>query len=193
MRYKEYNKNKVLEKCIPLFWNKGFNGTSVNEIVEATGVNRFSLYHEFENKEGILYNVLKLYKERYSQTKFKLLQKDAELEAILLEFFLSFLQNEDAFQGCFYIHIGTELADNDLEIKALIKEYLSDLENLFIDCLQKFSHTKEHASFYARHLIGLFCTSMSFCLIHTEQQKVDYIQNGINVILNKKVDYATST
>ena len=153
MRYKEYNKNKVLENCILLFWNKGFNGTSVNEIVEATGVNRFSLYHEFENKEGILYNALKLYKERYSQTKFKLLQKDAELEAVLLEFFLSFLQNEAAFQGCFYIHIGTELADNDPEIKALIKEYLSDLESLFIDCLQKFSDTQEHASFYARHLI----------------------------------------
>ena len=55
MRYKEYNPNSVLEKSIPLFWEHGFGGCAIKEIVEATGVNRFSLYQEFEDKEGILY------------------------------------------------------------------------------------------------------------------------------------------
>lgn len=60
MRYKEYNRNKVLEQSLAVFWQKGFNGCSVNELVEITGVNRFSLYSEFENKEGILYASLNL-------------------------------------------------------------------------------------------------------------------------------------
>ena len=74
MRYKEYNRNAVLEKAIRLFWQKGFNGCSINEIVEVTGVNRFSLYHEFVSKEGILYASLELYRERYSKDKFDLLK-----------------------------------------------------------------------------------------------------------------------
>ena len=65
----EYNVNSVLEKSIKIFWDNGFRGTSINEIVNATGLNRFSLYHEFENNEGILYASLKLYRDRYCQEK----------------------------------------------------------------------------------------------------------------------------
>jgi hypothetical protein len=151
------------------------------------------LYHEFENKEGILYNALKLYEERYSSPKFKILEKEGELSEILQEFYLSFLQNKEKHQGCFYIHIGTELADNDPEIKNLIKDYLSNLESILIQRLSREEKTKNNPDFYARHLVGLFCTSMSFCLIHSEEQKQHHITNGIKVILSKKINYATST
>ncbi len=193
MRYKEYNTNSVLEKCIPLFWEKGFRGTSIQEIVQTTSVNRFSLYHEFQNKEGILYNALKLYQERYGVPKFKLLKKEGDLAAVLQGFYVSFLQSQEKYQGCFYIHIGTELADEDAEIKSLIKNYLSSLESTLIERLLKEEKTKNNPGFYARHLIGLFCTSMSFCLIHSEEQKQHHIANGIKVILNKNFNYATSS
>ena len=193
MRYKEYNTNSVLEKCIPLFWEKGFRGTSIQEIVEITGVNRFSLYHEFQNKEGILYNALKLYQKRYGIPKFKILKKDGDLAAVLQEFYVSFLQSQEKYQGCFYIHIGTELADEDAEIESLIKDYLSRLKIALTQRLLLEETTKNNANFYARHLVGLFCTSMSFCLIHSEEQKQHHIANGIKVILNKKFNYATSS
>ena len=67
MRYKEFNRNSVLEKCIPLFWKNGFRACAISDIVEETGVNRFSLYEEFENKEGILYAALELYRSIVSQ------------------------------------------------------------------------------------------------------------------------------
>jgi len=186
MRYKEYNTNSVLEKCIPIFWEKGFRATSINEIVGVTGVNRFSLYHEFQNKEGILYNALKLYQKRYGMSKFDILKKEGDLATVLQEFYLSFLQSKEKYQGCFYIHIGTELADEDPEIKSLIRNYLAALEFALIERLIKEAKTKNNPKFYARHLVGLFCTSMSFCLIHSEKQKQYHIANGIKVILNKK-------
>ncbi len=193
MRYKEYNTNNVLEKCIPIFWEKGFRGTSIQEIVKVTGVNRFSLYHEFQNKEGILYNALKIYQERYGDVKFEILSKEGELPAILQEFYLSFLQSKEKHKGCFYIHIGTELADDDPKIKSLIKDYLSRLESVLIKRLSIEEKTKNNPAFYARHLVALFCTSMSFCLIHSEKQKQHHIANGIEVILTKKINYATGT
>ena len=64
MRYKEFHKNTVLEKCIPLFWKNGFGACTISDIVRTTGVNRFSLYEEFNNKEGILHNALALYQQR---------------------------------------------------------------------------------------------------------------------------------
>jgi len=192
MRYKEYNVNRVAEKCMFLFWEHGFGGSPIKDIVEATGVNRFSLYHEFENKEGILYGALKLYRERYCDDKFAILEKDGRPEQLLANFYLSFLNSNNPVEGCFFIHVGTEMADSDPQIKALLKEYLHEIEKLFIELLEKHSDTKENASFLARHLIGLYCTSMSFCLIHTEEQRLSHISNGINLILNKHVDHATS-
>ena len=191
MRYKEYNINRVLEKVIPIFWSNGFGGCSIKDIVEEVGVNRFSLYHEFGNKEGILYSSLQLFRERYGEPKFEILKQNGKPKEILHAFFLSFLNSQEDQQGCYFIHIGTELADSDSEIKELVKGYLEDIERLFENLLERHGYIKSEAAFSARHLIGLYCTSMSFCLIHTEQQKLYHISNGISVILNKN-QHATS-
>lgn len=183
MRYKEYNINRVLEKCTKLFWNNGFKGCSISDIAEETGVNRFSLYHEFENKEGILYASLKLYRERYCEEKFKFLEEKGDLTEVIKTFYLSFLKGSNATKGCYFIHIGTELADEDNKIKTLLDLYLSEIEMLFVSLLQNNKIELEHSKILARHLVGLYCTSMSFCLIHTDEQRDKHIETGINVIL----------
>lgn len=185
MRYKEYNRNAVLEKSIRLFWQMGFNGCSINEIVKATGVNRFSLYHEFENKEGILYASLELYKERYSKEKLDLLKKsERELDEILMEFYLSFLDEEEqVVSGCYFIHVGTELADADEQIKESLNNYLDNIQSLIRDLLIKKGFEQE-VNLYAKHLLGLFCTAMSFCLVQTSEERRKYVSNGINIILS---------
>ena len=187
MRYKEYNVNKVLNQTISLFWQQGFNGSSINEIVKKTGVNRFSLYREFESKEGVLYNSLRLYRQRYCNEKLLILESTGDLKKILNNFYLAFLKESQPVQGCYIIHIGTELADRDLRVKKIVDEYLSDIENLLFKLLSKNGYKNEDAKFRVRHLLGLYCTAMSFCLIHSETQRKSYISNGINLILSDDV------
>ena len=156
-------------------------------------MNRFSLYHEFADKSGILYGALQLYRERYCEDKFNILKEKGRPEDILKKFYLSFLREENLQPGCFFIHIGTEMADTDEKIKSLIKSYLEEIQGLLFYLLSRNERTNEHAKFCARHLVGLFCTTMSFCLIHSEQERTNHISNGIEVILNKNTSYATST
>lgn len=184
MRYKEYNANRVLEKSIPLFWSKGFNGCSINEIVEATGVNRFSLYHEFNNKEGILYQSLKLYKDRYTHPELSILESKGALVSVLQRFYLAFLQESRATPGCYIIHIGTELADIDTEVREFVDDFLKEIQQLLVTLLCTHGYEVKDAQVRARHLLGLYCTSMSFCLIHTASEREKYILNGIKVILS---------
>ncbi|MDP4679712.1 MAG: TetR/AcrR family transcriptional regulator [Cyclobacteriaceae bacterium] len=96
MRYKEFNRNKVLDHCISLFWKNGFNSSSINEIVSITGVNRFSLYKEFGNKEGILYSALELYNDRYFSENLNVLNQKKDLRETLMEFFASLLSETRA-------------------------------------------------------------------------------------------------
>lgn len=183
MRYKEYSVNRVLEQSIKLFWKNGFRGCAINDIVNETGVNRFSLYHEFKNKEGILYASLKLYRERYCQDKFDHLKDQGNLKDVLKKFYLSFLKETNTAPGCYFIHIGTELADGDEKIKVLVDQYLTEIELLFIILLQENNIEMQRSKVLARHFVGLYCTSMSFCLIHTSQQRNRHIETGIHVIL----------
>lgn len=190
MRYKEFNPNRVLELSIPLFWKNGFNACSINEIVEKTGVNRFSLYHEFENKEGILYAAMKLYHERYAQKMIALLDQPGEVIDLILNCYNEFFKDKEKhFPGDFIIHISTEMADHDPVVKALLENYLEAIENRLIKLLASDPRWENEASKLSKHILGLFCTSMSFCLIHTEEFRINFIKNGINVLL-KPQNYA---
>lgn len=183
MRYKEYNVNSVLEKSFRLFWKHGFKGCSINEIVNVTGVNRFSLYHEFENKEGILYASLKLYRDRYCQQKLDILTQEGELMNTLKKFYLSFIDETNEISGCYFIHIATELADQDKKIRAIVDTYLSEIENMINTLLQSEDISSKRSTLLSRHLLGLYCTAMSFCLIHSKEQREKHIETGIQIIL----------
>lgn len=191
MRYKEFNPNKVLEVSLKLFWKKGFKGCSIKDLVDATGVNRFSLYEEFEDKNGMLYHSLQLYRERYGDTHLDLLKQEGALKSVLRDFFLSYFDSQRFHPGCYIIHIGTELADTDPKINTIVSDYMDELTNVFRTLLIEKSFDQEEAEFLSRHLTALYCTSMSFCLIHSETERHHHIENGINVLLNK-TNYATS-
>lgn len=193
MRYKEFNRNRVLEICLSLFWQHGSGGVAISDIVEATNVNRFSLYEEFQNKEGILQAVIDLYRERYSAAKLELLRGSGPSLEVLRDFYLSFLNPNYKYEGCFIIHIGTELADTDPVVKAKLKDYLNEIEGLISDLLILDKDLAPYHESYAKHLVGLFCTSMSFCLIHSEKERLEHITNSIKVITDKNRRHATST
>jgi TetR/AcrR family transcriptional repressor of nem operon len=183
MRYKEYNPNSVLEKAIELFWKNGVNGCSINNLVEYTGVNRFSLYNEFESKQGILYASFELYRDRFCKNKFLILDKEGELVQVLIEFFMSFLVDSSYLPGCYIIHVGTELADSDIIVKENLRSYLNEIESLFSKLLTKHGCSETKSSFLSKHLLGLYCTAMSFCLIHSKEEQEKYLLNGIQLIL----------
>ncbi|NQU51822.1 MAG: TetR/AcrR family transcriptional regulator [Bacteroidetes bacterium] len=192
MRYKEFNSNRVLEKCITLFWNKGFGACSINDIVQTTGVNRFSLYNEFNNKEGILYAALELYRNRYLNEKLSPNLNKKSLQEELVAIFTKFLKDEDSHPpGCFTIQIATELADRNERIKEFLDNYINKLEANFLQTLEKFKPGNPQNQFYSIHLTGLFCSSMCYCVIQTYEERISQISTGINVILNKKTEYAT--
>lgn len=192
MRYKEFNRNRVLEKCIPIFWQNGFHACSIKQIVEATGVNRFSLYQEFDNKEGILYSALDLYLERYSTKKLELLTQPAPLKEVLTTYYMSHLIPDQGHPpGCFILHIATELADSDAHVNGVLANYVATLEQQFALLVERQDNFKGDSSYLARHLTALFCNAMCFCLIQTPQERKDHVTNGLSIILQKSMSHAT--
>ncbi|MGN6370542.1 MAG: TetR/AcrR family transcriptional regulator [Phycisphaerae bacterium] len=64
-RPRHFTREEVLKKAIPVFWNRGYADTSLQDLEEATGVNKSGLYSEFESKEEIFLESLRYYLEHH--------------------------------------------------------------------------------------------------------------------------------
>jgi len=107
-RRKNFSREEVLEKAMPVFWKHGFADTTLQELEQATGVNKSGLYTEFRDKEDLFVACLRHYLQ--SQEKRGFLTREPlgwkNVEAFLKHGPL----NKGEQQGCFSVNSMREFA-----------------------------------------------------------------------------------
>ena len=79
----EYKREEVLQKAMQLFWLRGYEQTSVRDVLDSTGFNRHSLYEEFGGKDGLFKEVLGYYKQNIvAQVITPLMADDSDLDTM---------------------------------------------------------------------------------------------------------------
>lgn len=58
---RKFDQDDVLDRAMAIFWTRGYEATSIEDLVAATGLNRGSLYATFANKRGLFLAVLERY------------------------------------------------------------------------------------------------------------------------------------
>lgn len=61
-----YDRQAVLDKATDLFWQQGYEATSLADVLRVTGFNRHSLYKEFNGKEGLYLEALRNYDQTFT-------------------------------------------------------------------------------------------------------------------------------
>lgn len=75
-KVKQFDKEKVLEAASIIFRQKGYNGTSIDEILKATGLSRSSLYDSFQDKHNLYLQSLEFYKNASEENMEEVGHKD---------------------------------------------------------------------------------------------------------------------
>lgn len=190
-RTEVFDRPQVLEKVRDLFWDKGFNGTSMNDLVEATGLNRSSLYNSFGNKMALYKMVLIQYQEE-SQDIFQeaLHRAGNPLEAIhfIFENIVDAIMKDMEGKGCFSLNCKTELSRSN----ASIKEYLEKMQDRSIDFFQglvqegqdaRLINTSETAEHYAYYLFSVFQGIRMTGILTRNRTKLEHIvKNSLQIL-----------
>jgi TetR/AcrR family transcriptional repressor of nem operon len=116
VRHKEFDPDTAVADAMDLFWERGYEATSVQDLVEHTGVGRRSMYDTFGDKHSLYLRAL----DRYiALTEDGFREKAAAaadgLSAIRALFSLLIESDADDYRGCLVVNSSTELGPSDDE------------------------------------------------------------------------------
>lgn len=127
-RPKNFSREEVLEKAMPVFWKHGFADTSLQDLERATGVNKSGLYTEFRDKEDLFVACLRHYLE--SQGKRGLLTTEPLGWKNVETFLKNGPLNKGEQQGCFSVNSMREFAILPDEAYGVVTENRALLQRL---------------------------------------------------------------
>jgi len=108
-RPREFDEDEALDRALRAFWDRGYDATSVEDLVTATGVGRASLYAAFQDKEHLFRRVMDRYLERDLQQMAEAtrdLSGEAAIRALFAQRIAKFCP-KDGSRGCFLQVCGT--------------------------------------------------------------------------------------
>lgn len=139
-RTKEFNEDQALDKAIEIFWHKGYNGTSAQDLVNYLGLSRSSLYDTFGDKQQLFSKSLQRYQKQSQDIVKEFLEKSENVKETLHNIFKQAVVEslEDRItKGCFMVNSSVELALHDEEIAKIVKNNSQTMEEVFTNAVKK--------------------------------------------------------
>jgi TetR/AcrR family transcriptional repressor of nem operon len=107
---KKFDRDEVLGRAMTLFWQRGYATTSIDDLVQATGINRGSIYATFGNKRNLFLAVLERYGQEIGSPMFATLEDPDPRRAIerMLESIISRTSDLRWPRGCLQTNTALE-------------------------------------------------------------------------------------
>jgi TetR/AcrR family transcriptional regulator, transcriptional repressor for nem operon len=137
-RPREFDENLVLEAVVQCFWNKGYEATSIKDLVDSTGITAASLYNAFGDKRNLFRIALAHYSDHSVAERIQRCGKLPPQEAIEA-FFRDIVDRSLAdphHKGCLLVNSALEVAPHDPQFKEAITVVLRRIEDFFYACVK---------------------------------------------------------
>ena len=138
-RTKEFDPEEALQKAVDVFWEKGFDSASMEELVEATGASRYGIYSTFGDKRTFFLKAIEQYWETIRKTiHAPLLEPDADLEDLRRFFDKASAERLDGSctKGCLACRAVVDMANDDPEIDDILTKSFDKVEAMYRQVLQ---------------------------------------------------------
>lgn len=189
-RTKNFNQEEVLDKAVQLFWRKGYNETSANDLVKELGLSRSSLYDTYGDKKTLFINSLNRYRKTVVAEMIKIIDNSTDVKSTLKDIFRLIIEQDIEAKipkGCFIVNSAIELSSYDHEIakivelnqlgieEALEKAIIKGQKNGTVSNIQK---ATDLAKFFYNSIVGIR-VSMKYSKFRTSLDAITKINLSI--------------
>ncbi|MBT2558780.1 TetR/AcrR family transcriptional regulator [Hymenobacter sp. ISL-91] len=138
-RPQEFDTSEALYQALGVFWRKGYEATSLTELLTATGLSKSSLYATFGSKRELFMAAFDTYRQDRARAAHHVLEQGPvrpAIDAFFHQLFANVNDAEPAF-GCMSINQAVELAPHDAEVRQRVVQDLQSMENLLTRTIER--------------------------------------------------------
>ncbi|HEV8620736.1 MAG TPA: TetR/AcrR family transcriptional regulator [Nitrospiraceae bacterium] len=162
-RPKEFNPDDAIEKAMQVFWHKGYEATSMEDLLEAMDLNRGSLYDTFGDKRQLFLKVIDRYCTTFASSKFSLLDQPGPALPTLRRFINGMIEGglaDPQRRGCLIANTVMELSPHENEIAGTLRQALKMVEDTFFNVLARAKQQGELKNDTDPRALARFLTTM---------------------------------
>ena len=137
-RKKQFDPKVALQQAMELFWEQGYEATSIQDLLDRLNINRFSLYDTFQGKQALYHSAQDLYRNTQAGPLLReMLEGNAGLASIrrYFDMTLARLTGPAGWWGCFMVNCAVEMAPRDRGTAQRVAQHLRDQEEAFYRAL----------------------------------------------------------
>ncbi|WP_067845555.1 TetR/AcrR family transcriptional regulator [Nocardia lijiangensis] len=139
-RPKQFDPDAAVARATEVFWRKGYADTTPQDLVDALGIGKGSLYNTFGSKRALFERALEHYRDNQSTTVTELLEQPGpvkeRLRAALLLVAETNLADPDR-RGCFAVNTAAALGGADAEATEQVRRMFDRTESAFQSAIEE--------------------------------------------------------
>jgi len=127
---KNFDQEEAIERIMEVFWQKGYEATSLTDLTEATGVKRQSLYNAFGGKRDLFVRALKKFDAERQRGVLAEIEAQGEPLKAIHDVFDQAVEDK-LTRGCFLVNTSLEIQMHDEEVKSLASAAVEDFRSFY--------------------------------------------------------------
>ncbi len=137
-RTKTFEEQEALQKAMHTFWKKGYHATSMQNLVDAMGINRASLYDTFGGKRALFDRAFELYRATNTAGLKRFLESQESVREGFRQLFANAIaESQSDRKGCFVVNVTTELLPADEALQATLQANKAAFTEVFHQFLKR--------------------------------------------------------
>jgi TetR/AcrR family transcriptional repressor of nem operon len=142
---KQFNVDEARLNAMAAFWTHGYESTSMQDLLDAMGIQRGSFYDTFKSKHHVLLEALRQYDQGRKDT-FAEAARGESAKQTIADFFQSIAaeaRHADGKRGCLLVNCALELGPKDPEVAKVVSRAFEETENFFRTLIERGRKTGE--------------------------------------------------
>jgi TetR/AcrR family transcriptional regulator, transcriptional repressor for nem operon len=138
-RPKYFDEKEALEAAVSLFWRKGYNATSMQDLVDCLGLSRSSIYDTYGNKHALFLKALESYIDSITTAMNAAVRNTTSAKRTireLIEISTKEMIHDAQHKGCFFVNSFIEVVHQDPEGKDLLDRGNHQIEDIFFKAIK---------------------------------------------------------